>query len=66
MASSGSVFSETLRSITTTKLDELSRKCATFERQYAAILAAIDATTDPLDRFCILIDGVKTCSAAKS
>ncbi|KAF2814742.1 uncharacterized protein BDZ99DRAFT_566688 [Mytilinidion resinicola] len=66
MASSGSVFSDTLRSITTTKLDELSKKRASFEQQYAAILAAVEATTDPLDRFYTLIDGVKTCFAAKT
>ncbi|KAF2501164.1 hypothetical protein BU16DRAFT_500064 [Lophium mytilinum] len=66
MASSGSVFSETLRSITTTKLDELSKKRASFEQQYAAILAAVEGTTDPIDRFRTLIDGLKACFAAKT
>lgn len=61
MAPVGGLFSETLHSITTTKLEELSKKRATFEQQYNVVRQAAQAEADPLKRLIILIDGVKKC-----
>ena len=61
MALVGGLFSETLHSVTTTKLEELSKKRATFESQYTAILQAAQAESDPLQRVITLVDGVKRC-----
>lgn len=61
MAPVGGLFSNTLHSITSTKLDELSKKRATFEGQYNAIQEAAVSEPDPLKRLIILIDGVKRC-----
>lgn len=61
MASVGGLFSETLHSITTTKLDELSKKRVSFENQYDALKAAAGAEQDPLNRLFIVVDGVKSC-----
>ena len=61
MALVGGLFSETLHSITTTKLEELSKKRATFEHQYASIQQAASVESDPLKRLIILVDGVKRC-----
>jgi hypothetical protein len=38
MASSGSVFSEMIQTITTTKLEELAEARGAFEKQYADLL----------------------------
>jgi hypothetical protein len=61
MASSGSVFSETLQTITTTKLEELAEQRQTFEKQYAALLDAVSKETDLAKRVSILVDGTKSC-----
>ena len=62
MASSGSVFSETLRSITTTKLEELSKKRDVFEKHYSAVKHAVAQQQDnSVGRFRVLADGVITC-----
>lgn len=61
MASVGGVYSETLHSITATKLEELSQKRATFEEQYRALQEAAAVETDRLKRVIILVDGVKRC-----
>ncbi|KAJ4301910.1 hypothetical protein N0V90_004006 [Kalmusia sp. IMI 367209] len=61
MASSGSVFSETLQTITTTKLEELAEQRLTFERQYTQLLDAISKLPNRLERLFILVDGVKSC-----
>jgi hypothetical protein len=66
MASSGSLFSETLHNITTTKLEELSKKNDSFEEQYSALLATIQLEEDPLKRLFKLVDGVKTCFSVKT
>jgi hypothetical protein len=66
MASTGSVFSQTLHSITTTKLDELSKKRGEYEAQYSAIKANLLSEENPLKRLYILIDGVKTAFGAKT
>jgi len=61
MASSGSVFSETLQTITTTKLEELAKSRITFEEQYKTLIISIQHEADPLKRLELLVDGVKTC-----
>src|ERR1700712_5389841 len=66
MASSGSVFSATLQSITSTKLNELSNKRASFKEQYTALQTAADLEEDPLERVFLLIDGVKRCLSVKT
>ncbi|CAN9157319.1 unnamed protein product [Alternaria alternata] len=59
--SSGSVFGATLQTITTTKLEELAKQRTVFEEEYAALVAAAKAETDPLKRLCLLLDGSKAC-----
>jgi hypothetical protein len=66
MDSSGSVFSETLQTITSTKLEELAKKRTTFENQYAALLAKTQAEQDPLKRLTLLVDGAKVCFGVKT
>lgn len=62
MATSGSVFSETLNEITTTKLEELSKRLAAFEIAKAAALTAAEAQgTDAIQRLLILSDGLRKC-----
>ncbi|KAM7200327.1 hypothetical protein V8F20_005304 [Naviculisporaceae sp. PSN 640] len=66
MATSGSVFSETLNEITITKLQELSKRRAAFEEAKAAALrSAQDQGTDAIQRLTILNQGVKKCFAIK-
>ncbi|KAF2469917.1 uncharacterized protein BDR25DRAFT_304295 [Lindgomyces ingoldianus] len=66
MASSGSVFSETLQSITTTKLEELAKQRVTFEEQYSALVEVARSKDDPLDRLSFLVDGAKACLGVKT
>ena len=61
MAAVGGLFSETLNTITTTKLQELSHKRAAFDKQYHALEAAAATEEGVLNRLCILVDGVKAC-----
>lgn len=61
MASSGSVFSETLQTITTTKLEELAAQRSAFEKQHAGLLAGAEKELDPLTRLLMLVDGTKSC-----
>ncbi|EMT72868.1 hypothetical protein FOC4_g10004357 [Fusarium odoratissimum] len=65
MASSGSVFSETLQEITNTKLQELSKRRSRFEEAKAAILSSVEAEKDAVKRLFILSDGVKKCFSIK-
>ncbi|CAM1504839.1 Fc.00g024300.m01.CDS01 [Cosmosporella sp. VM-42] len=65
MATSGSVFSETLQEITNTKLDELSKRRTGFEEAKASLLASIHAEGDALKRLVTLSDGVKKCFTIK-
>lgn len=62
----GSVFSETLQTITTTKLEELAQQRIAFDKEYAALLAAGKAEQDPLKRLVVLIDGTKSCMGVKT
>jgi hypothetical protein len=57
----GSVFSDTLQSITTTKLSELSRKRATFEARHTEAINSLQAQSDPLARLTTLLASVKHC-----
>lgn len=66
MASSGSVFSETLQSITNTKLEELAQQRVAFEGQYSDLLEAAQGKQDPLDRLAVLVDGAKACLGVKT
>lgn len=66
MSSSGSVLSETLQSITSAKLEELSKKRAIFEAQKARCLDAGSLETDKLKKLRLLVDGVKTCFGVKT
>ncbi|KAI3391288.1 hypothetical protein diail_7619 [Diaporthe ilicicola] len=56
---SGSVFSETLQQITDTKLDELSKKRAAFEKNRKSTLSSFESQTDPVERLGLLGHGVK-------
>ncbi|KAJ4353401.1 uncharacterized protein N0V89_005130 [Didymosphaeria variabile] len=61
MASSGSVFSQTLQDITTTKLEELAGQRLAFEKQYKQLLDKTSHFDDRLERVFILADGIKSC-----
>ncbi len=61
-----SVFSETLQSITTTKLVELSKKRSAFEEHKSSLLVATQKEVDQKHRLRILIDGVKQSFAVKT
>ncbi|CAH0004312.1 unnamed protein product [Clonostachys byssicola] len=65
MATSGSVFSETLQGITDTKLDELSKRRSSFEEAKASLLEVVRAETDPARRLSLLCNGVKECFSIK-
>jgi hypothetical protein len=66
MASSGSVFGETLQTITTTKLEGLAKQRTAFGKEYAALLDTAKAETDTLKRVCLLAEGTKSCLGVKS
>ncbi|KAL1607651.1 hypothetical protein SLS60_002586 [Paraconiothyrium brasiliense] len=61
MASSGSVFSQTLQDITTTKLEELAGQRLAFEEQYKQLLDKASQVPDRLESLFILADGIKSC-----
>lgn len=58
---SGSVFSDTLRDITNTKLDELSKRRASFEKKKASVLEPLHHLADPVERLEHLNAGVRHC-----
>jgi hypothetical protein len=60
-----SVFSETLQVITTTKLTELSKKRALFEKSKSSVLSSAQREADQKERLRILLDGVKRCFSIK-
>lgn len=66
MSSSGGVFSDTLQTITTTKLNELSKKRATVEDQKTKLLRAVDNEADQKEKLRILLDGVKQSFAIET
>lgn len=61
MATSGSVFSQTLQDITNAKLEELSKKRNSFEQQKAATIADSRDHDDPIDMLTAVTDGVMRC-----
>jgi hypothetical protein len=61
MAASGSVFSKTLQDITSTKLEELSKRRAAYEAERAAVLDSIREKQDPVERLHALSSGVRRC-----
>lgn len=61
MASSGSVFSQMLQEITTTKLRELANKRKTFEQQKASAIKPADSQHDPLDMLTAPANGAIAC-----
>ena len=66
MSSSGGVFTTTLQTITTTKLNELSKKRAIFEDQKTSLLKAAKRESNQKKRLRVLIDGVKESFAVKT
>lgn len=66
MRSSGGVFSDTLQSITTTKLRELSNKRALFEDLKSLGLLEIQSEADQKARVRKLIEVVKQCFSVRS
>lgn len=63
MSSGGSVYSQTLHSITHTKLSELAKKKSTFEGQRRQTLAGAEQEEDGTAKVRILADGLKACSS---
>lgn len=61
VTSSGSVFSETLQTITSTKLEELAKQRINFEEGYAALTTTLKAENDSLKRVLLLVEGTKSC-----
>jgi hypothetical protein len=64
--SSGSVFSETLQTITTTKLLELDQQRIAFDKEYATLLSIARSEAEPLKRLILLADGTKSCLGIKT
>jgi hypothetical protein len=65
MASRG-VFSKTLETVTSSKLEELSNKQTIFEEQYNALLSALRAERNPIERLRVLANGTKLCLGVKT
>ncbi|ORY65109.1 uncharacterized protein BCR38DRAFT_408852 [Pseudomassariella vexata] len=65
-SSSGNILSETLREITTTKLEELSKRRTEFVDRKTDIVARLHSENDRINRLTILCDGVKACFAVKT
>jgi hypothetical protein len=63
---SGSVFSQTLQTITTTKLEELAQQRVAFDKDYASLLEAAKSEKDPLTRLISLADATKSCLGVKT
>ena len=66
MASTGSVFSQTLQDITTTKLEELAKKRQSYEDRKEAVLADSRKQKDPVSALKTLAEGVKACFAIQA
>jgi hypothetical protein len=62
----GSVFSETLQTITTTKLEELAQQRNAFGNEHTALLVAAKAEQDPLKRLVLLSASTKSCLGVKT
>ena len=61
MSSSGSIFSQTLQEITTTKLEELAKKRTLFERLKATAIQNAEQEAGPVEMLLSLADGLRVC-----
>lgn len=61
MASKGGIYSQTLREITNTKLDELAKKRASSESQRERITTLVQNEQDATKKLAILARGLKAC-----
>ncbi|KAL9581056.1 MAG: hypothetical protein Q9212_004128 [Teloschistes hypoglaucus] len=61
MASSGSIYSQTLHNVTHTKLDELEKRRKTFEKQRNDLINTAQLAKDPLQKIETLKKGVPMC-----
>ncbi|KAL6718517.1 hypothetical protein ACLMJK_004609 [Lecanora helva] len=61
MASGGSVYSQTLREITNTKLLELAKKRTSFEQQRNQLLDVVNSDKDAFKKLESLTEGLKAC-----
>ncbi|KAL9114856.1 MAG: hypothetical protein Q9227_001099 [Pyrenula ochraceoflavens] len=66
MAARGSVYSQTLHSITTTKLDELTKKRDVFQTRKTESINALQSASTDIEKLQRLLDGVKRCFAVRS
>ena len=66
MSASGGVFSTTLQSITTTKLQELAKKQRLYEDQKASLLAAANREIVQTAKLNVLLDGISGIFAIKT
>ncbi|SPO02045.1 uncharacterized protein DNG_04718 [Cephalotrichum gorgonifer] len=65
MASTGQAFSQTLKEITSTKLNELSKRYSSFEEAKLALLSSLKSEDDPISRLERLSAGIKKCLSIK-
>lgn len=61
MASSSSIYSQTLHNVTHTKLDELEKKRNTFEKHRNDLINTAQIAGDSLQKIETLKEGVLTC-----
>lgn len=61
MTPTSSVHSQTLHSITHTKLNELAKKRAAFERQQIQINATVEQESNAIKKVEALVEGLKAC-----
>lgn len=67
MASSGgTILSTTIRDITNTKLEELSKRRSSFETHKERIISSLGGEEQPLKRLQLLSKGVKACYGVKT
>lgn len=55
-----SSFSQTLNSITNTKLQVLSKQHSDFASHKQQVLASVEAAIEPREKVCLLVDGIKS------
>ena len=61
MASNSSIHSQTLHSITHTKLNELAKRRAVFEQQRLRIIDTVQKETNAVKKVEVLAEGLKAC-----
>jgi hypothetical protein len=60
------VFSKTLETVTSSKLEELSNKQTIFDERYNALLSALRAEINPIERLRVIANGTKLCFGIKT